>query len=202
MSVTVDDRPIEADALGITTLGELLTHVQKDNRIVVHVLIDGEEPDLSRLPRLRQSSLRGHTLFIETTEPGTMALDVLGQVEDQLKEADRLVTDAVTMLRSNQTVRAMEKLRGCFSTWQHAQESVQKTAQLLRIDLKRIVVDGRPFTEVIQAFTEQLRLIKSALENRDFVSLIDTLVYETTDTSSNWLAAINSIRASLKPMAR
>jgi hypothetical protein len=119
-------------------------------------------------------------------------------VETQLTEADRLATDAVTLLRTNQTVRAMEKLRGCFSTWKHAQESVQKVARLLRIDLKRIVVEGRPFTDTLEAFTQQLRLIKTALENRDFVSLIDTLVYETSETSSQWRAAINSMRSVIK----
>jgi hypothetical protein len=198
MSVTVDDQTIPAEQLGLTTLGQLLNHLQRDNRLVVHVLIDGQEPDLAQLPTLRQSALTGHTLFIETTEPRTMAMDVLLEVEHQLFEADRLATDAVTLLRSNQTVRAMEKLRGCFSTWQHAQESVQKIARLLRIDLKRIVVDGKPFTDTLDSFTQQLRLIKTALENRDFVSLIDTLVYETAETSSQWQAAINSMRSVIR----
>jgi hypothetical protein len=198
MSVVVDDQTIQAEQLGLTTLGQLLNHLQRDNRLVVHVLIDGREPDLSHLPALRQSPLLGHTLFIETTEPRTMAMDVLGEVEQQLLEADRLATDAVDLLRSNQTVRAMERLRGCFSTWQHAQESVQKIAKLLRIDLKRIVVDGKPFTDTLDSFTQQLRLIKTALENRDFVSLIDTLVYETAETSGHWQAAINSMRSVLR----
>jgi hypothetical protein len=198
MSVTVDDQTIPAEQLGLTTLGQLLNHLQRDNRLVVHVLIDGHEPDLAHLPTLRQSPLLGHTLFIETTEPRTMAMDVLLEVEVQLLEADRLASAAVTFLRSNQTVRAMEKLRGCFSTWQHAQESVQKIARLLRIDLKRIVVDGKPFTDTLDSFTQQLRLIKTALENRDFVSLIDTLVYETAETSGNWQAAINSMRSVIR----
>jgi hypothetical protein len=43
----------------------------------------------------------------------------------------------------------------------------------------------------------QLRLIKSSLENRDFVSLIDTLVYETAETGQNWLAAIRSMRSAI-----
>jgi hypothetical protein len=89
----------------------------------------------------------------------------------------------------------MEKLRGCFSTWQHAQESVLKVAQLLRIDLAKILVDGRPFVQVLGEFAQQLKLIKSALENRDFVALIDTLVYEVADNSSNWRAAIRSMRS-------
>jgi hypothetical protein len=33
------------------------------------------------------------------------------------------------------------------------------------------------------------------LENRDFVALIDTLVYEVADNSSNWRAAIRSMRS-------
>src|SRR5205085_2416653 len=87
MSVTVDHQPLPTDKLGIQTVGQLLAHLQRENRLVVHVLIDGEEPDLTRLPRLRQSLLHGHTLFIETAEPRRMALDVLDTVEKQLDEA-------------------------------------------------------------------------------------------------------------------
>jgi hypothetical protein len=194
MSVTVDDRPLAAEDLGLKTIGQLLSHIQKENRLIVHVLIDGEEPDLNRLTVLKQSPLRGHTLYIETTEPRRMALEVLGAVETQLAEADRLTNDAVEQLRAGQHVRAMEKLRGCFSTWQHAQESLLKIAQLLRIDLARIFVDGRPFSDVLAEFTAQLKLIKQSLENRDFVSLVDTLVYETAETSDHWRAAIRSMR--------
>ena len=41
MSVTVDDQPLHADELGFTTLGQVLSHLQQNNRLVVHVLIDG-----------------------------------------------------------------------------------------------------------------------------------------------------------------
>ena len=198
MSVMVDDRPLAAEQMGLVTIGQLLSHIQKANRLVVHMLIDGEEPDLSRLSALRQKPLRGHTLYIETTEPKRMALDVLATVESQLREGDRLTNDAVQLLRSGYTVKAMEKLRGCFSTWQHAQESILKTAQLLRIDLSRIYADGRPFTEVLDEFTQQLRLIKKSLENRDFVSLVDTLVYETAETSAHWASAIRSMRSAVE----
>lgn len=194
MSVTVDDKPLAADKLGLKTIGHVLAHLQKSRRLVVHVLLDGEEPDLNQLAQLKAAPLMGHTLFIETTEPKRMAMEVLGEVEAQLTEADRLTNAAVQLLRENQNLKAMEKLRGCFSTWHHAQESVLKVAQLLRVDLAKIVVDGRPFVQVLADFAQQLKLIKSSLENRDFVALIDTLVYEVADSSSNWRAAIQSIR--------
>jgi len=195
MAVMVDDKPLPAEQLGLTTVGQLLAHIQKDNRLVVHLLIDGEEPPAGKLAALRSTSLAGHTLYIETAEPKRMALDVLTEIETHLKETDLLRAECVDLLRANSTLKALEKLRGCFSAWQHAQESVLKTAQLLRIDLARIVVDGRPFTEVLRSFSEQLRLIKRSLEHRDFVSLIDTLVYETAETTENWRAAIRSMRS-------
>ena len=195
MAVMVDDKPLATEQLGLQTVGQLLAHIQKENRLVVHLLIDGEEPAAGKLPSLRSTSLAGHTLYIETAEPKRMAIDVLTEIETHLKDTDRLRSECVDLLRANNTLKALEKLRGCFSTWQHAQESVLKTAQLLRIDLAKIVVDGRPFTEVLRSFSEQLRLIKRSLEHRDFVSLFDTLVYETAETSDHWLAAIRSMRS-------
>jgi hypothetical protein len=195
MSVTIDDKPIPAEEMGLQTIGQLLQHIQRGNRLVVHVLIDGQEPDIQRLGELRSAPLTGHTLYIETAEPVRMAMEVLDEIDKHLVETNRLRTDAVALLRTNSVVKALEKLRGCFSAWHHAQESVIKVAQLLRIDLTRILVDGRPFTDVMNEFAAQLRLIKSSLENRDFVSLIDTLVYETAETTDNWRAAIKSMRS-------
>jgi hypothetical protein len=194
MSVTVDHENLPAEQMGFKTIGQVLAHIQKGKRLVVHVLLDGEEPDLNQLGRLKAAPLLGHTLFIETSDPRKMAVQALEEVEEQLTEADRLTGDAIQLLRDNQNLKAMEKLKGCFSTWQHAQESVLKVSQLLRIDLSKILVDGRPFVQVMGDFAQQLKLIKTALENRDFVSLIDTLVYEVADSSSNWRAAIRSMR--------
>jgi len=195
MSVTVDHQPLPADELGLKTIGQVLSHIQKSNRLIVHILLDGQEPDLDQLGALKAAPLLGHTLFIETTEPRRIAREVLGEVETQLDQAERLTHEAVELLRQNQPMKAMEKLRGCFTTWQYAQESVLKISQLLRIDLSKIVVDGRPFVQVLGDFAQQLRLIKTSLENRDFVALVDTLVYEVSESSSAWRAAISSIRS-------
>lgn len=197
MSVTVDHEPLAAEKMGLKTIGQVFAHIQKAKRLVVHVLLDGEEPDLNHLSQLKAAPILGHTLFIETTEPRRMALDVLQEVQAQLNEAGRLTNAAVDLLRANQTHKAMEKLRGCFSMWHHAQESVLKTAQLLRIDLAKIIVDGRPFNQALSDFAQQLKLIKSSLEARDFVGLIDTLVYEVSESTENWQSAIESMRSAV-----
>ena len=194
-AVTVDRQPLEAQALGLRTVGQVLSHVQRENhRLVVHLLIDGEEPDLADIGEVRGAPLDGHTVYIETAEPRQMALDVLGEVETQLREADRLKADCCDLLRRNDPGRAMERLSGCFSTWQMAQESVLKTAQLLRIDLAALSIDGRPLCDVVGEFTVQLRELRSALESRDFVLLGDVLTYEMTQTTRHWGLALNAIR--------
>jgi hypothetical protein len=201
MSVTVDHEPLAAEQMGLQTVGQVLSHVQRENRLVTTLLIDGEEPDLDRIGVVRQAQLRGHTLFIETTEPAIMALDALGEVEEQLRETDRLRSDAVDSLQRGQANRAMEKLSGCFSTWQNAQESVLKVAQLLRIDLEAMWIAGQPLTELLGRFTEQLRQIKTALEHRDFVTLCDILTYEANETSEQWMEAIVTLKQAIESQA-
>ncbi|MGA2581925.1 MAG: hypothetical protein ABSG31_01505 [Tepidisphaeraceae bacterium] len=194
MPVMVDHEPMRAEELGLRTVGQVLSHLQRANRLVVHVLIDGQEPDMQRLGDVRKSAVKDHTVYIETTDPRQMALQVLSEVESQLAEAERLKSEAAGMLRKNQNVRAMERLSGCFTTWQNAQQSLLGTAQLLKIDLNTIDVDGRPLTELVANFTKQLKEIKSSLENRDFVTLTDLLIYDTADTTRQWRAAITAMR--------
>lgn len=194
MSVTVDHQLLQTDELGLRTVGQVLAHLQKDNRLVVHVLIDGCEPDLSRLGVVRREVIDGHELFIETADPRQLASDALSEVGEQLKEADRLRIEASNLLQCGTPFKAMEKLSGCFSTWQHAQESVLKTAQLLRIDLSTLLVGTISLTDLLAEFTAQLRDIKSALENRDFVGLNDILRYEATRTSDKWRGALQALR--------
>jgi hypothetical protein len=194
MSVTIDHETLLTDDLGYKTIGHVLSHVHTRNRLVINLLIDGEEPDLDRMGDVKRSPLNGHTLFIETAEPRQMALEVLREVEQQLDEADRLKSEAVDLLQRNAAVRAMERLSGCFSTWHHAQESLLKTAQLMRIDLGVVRVGVRSLADVVGQFIGQLREVKRAMEDRDFVALADVLTYEMTQTSRQWREAIGAMR--------
>jgi hypothetical protein len=39
--------------LGLQTVGQVLAHVAKDNRLVVQMLIDGQEPDIDQIGSVR-----------------------------------------------------------------------------------------------------------------------------------------------------
>lgn len=194
MSVTIDRRPLAAEELGLNTVGEVLNHVRKDNRLVVQVLLDGRTPDLNHISALRGSPLGGHTLYIETAEPSEMAMEVLDEAHTQLAEADALKSQACDLLQRNQPSEAMQKLSGCFTRWQHAQDAVLKTAQLLRVDITLMQVEKGPLVGLLGEFARQLRRIKSALETRDFVTLSDILTYEIDEAASPWRQTITLLR--------
>ncbi len=198
MSVTIDHETLAAESLGLNTVGQVLTHVSRGNRLVVNLLIDGAQPDLTHIGEIRQSSILGKTLFIETADPRGMAMEVLVEVSKQMDQADRLAGDCVSYIREEKTSEAMQRLAGCFTIWHHAQESLLKTAQLLRIDLQLIKVGERTLQEVVNEFGTQLKLIKTSLEDRDYVTLCDVLTYETAATTANWREALAAMHRTIK----
>lgn len=194
MSVTIDDLPLATDSLGLTTVGQVLSHITRTNRLVVNVLIDGQEPDLDRMSTVRAVPLNGRTVYVETADPHEMAFSVLDEVSAHLAEADTYRADAVEALSTGQHSRAMQKLNSCFGIWSHAHQSILQTAQLLRINLSQTYAGVQPISEMLAGFADQLRTIKSSLENRDFVTLTDTLAYEMCETTTIWSSAIDAIR--------
>jgi hypothetical protein len=197
MSVTVDQEPLAAEELGLTTVGQVLSHLQTDQRMVINILIDGQRPDLTQMNLVRQFPVLGKTLFIETVHPRQMALDVLAGIEVQLGTAEKSKSEAADLLQKNQVAKAMEKLSLCFSTWNNARESILKVGQLLRINLEQLSVAGQSLVAVLAEFTSQLRQIKTALVDRDFVSLSDVLLYETSQTNQRWQAVLSAVRGAI-----
>lgn len=198
MSVTVDDEPLAAESLGLATVGQVLSHLRNRKRLVVHLMIDGREPDLGQMDALCAQSLKDKAVFIETVEPHRIANDVFEQVQGLLGDAETLRSEAVTHLQAGEHADALKKLGTCFNTWSHTQDSVEKISRLLKIDLAKITLDEGTLHEWLAAFTRQLTDIRSALEARDYITLGDILAYEAQDASDRWRQAIDAIRGAIR----
>jgi hypothetical protein len=194
MAVTVDQLPLATEELGLQTVGQVLAHLRKDNRVIVNVYIDGQSPDIRRIKSIKRSPIAGHTIDIETADPRQIAHQVLDEVEAQLVEADRLTSESAALLQKKQVAPAVEKLGGCFTAWRHAQEAIVKIAQLRRVDIRSIMVQGRAFTELLSDFASQLRQLRTALDGRDFITLGDLLSHKMNQVAEQWRDAIRSFR--------
>jgi hypothetical protein len=194
MSVTIDHEPLPVRELGLQTVGQVLAHVARDNRLVVQVLIDGQEPDIDEIGIVRATPIDGRTIFIETANSAELAQTVLDEVVDQLTAAEQSKQQAADLLQQNQTSKALCELGVCIRAWQYARHSIVKVLELLRVDPADVIVANQPLEQCLANFSLQLRQIKSSLEQRDFVSLGDTLQYETSDTTQSWLSCIDAVR--------
>lgn len=182
MSVTVDDVRFEPASMGYTTIGEVLSHVAKNNRLVVQLLIDGSVPDLSRMDDVRSQPLDGREVFIETAPPLAIAREVLVAVDETMVTAETLREQAAEAFRVGDAPGGLGKLSGCFATWHNAQDSLAKVARLLRVDLGELKTeDGRTVAAVMSRFAENLRTLRDALEARDYVLCCDVLTYDMAE---------------------
>jgi hypothetical protein len=194
MSVTIDHEPLPVRELGLQTVGQVLAHVARENRLVVQVLIDGQEPDIDEIGSVRSTLIDGRTIFIETANSAELAQNVLDEVVNQLTSAEQSKQQAADLLQQGQASKALCELGVCIRAWQHAQQSIEKVLELLRIDPGDVSVANQPLAQCLANFSLQLRQIKSSLEQRDFVTLSDTLQYETSDTTQSWLSCIDAVR--------
>jgi hypothetical protein len=197
MPVCIDKKLIESPKTEIKTVAQALSLARKHNRLIVRVRLDGREPTPRRVQSIRKCPIGKHLIEIDTIDPRQMAQQVLAEVEQELTEAHRLTSESSRLLQRNQVASAVEKLGGIFTTWQHVQESLFKTAQILRIDPQAIKVRGRAMTDLLKDFAIQLNQVRRALDVRDFNTLTDLLSQKLTQGVDQWRDAIGSFRLAI-----
>jgi hypothetical protein len=188
--VMVDQQPLATVDLGLETVGEVFSHLARANRLVVHFLIDGQPPNLDELPKVKQSPVEGHTVYIETADPRQMAGEAIREAAADLEEADEAKEAAAARLRRNEFSAAMEKLSICLSAWQRAEQALVGTARVLNVNLDTVLAEAGLPAAWLTIFAENLRQLGAALAAKDSVALTDLLAYETNQTTSQWRQAI------------
>ena len=196
MSVVVDDETLETGVLGLTTVGEVLDHVRRNDRLVVQLLIDGEAPDLTHMSSVQAQSLDDRTLYIETADPREIALAAVKTAREMLESADRMRLEIAELLRNNNWTEAMTKLGECLVAWQQIRQTVGKVAQLRKLKIEDLGV-GKATRDTVANFAEQLRGIKTAVETGDIVSLTDILTYEFEPNTVQWRVILDALAAAI-----
>ncbi|MCC6240617.1 MAG: hypothetical protein IT448_10000 [Phycisphaerales bacterium] len=193
MPVSIDNTIINTEQLGLKTLGQVLEYINKQARVAVAILLDGKSPQLSDMDTLRSADTEIHTIQLETADPREMAMDALIDMQKALDQADASKNRAAELLQRNQAKAAMLPLNACLETWQQAQQCITQSAQLVGINLDSVEVGGRNLQSMANHFAGQLREIRRALEDQDYVALGDVLNYELDETGQHWRDAIISL---------
>src|SRR5271168_4672409 len=109
MAVIIDDDDFNAGKLGLGTLGQVLLHLQRNNRLVIRLLIDGEAPDPAHIDSIRSTGLSDRVIYVETVDARQTALDSIALAQQRVAQADGFKDEAAELLRQNQWAAAMQK---------------------------------------------------------------------------------------------
>lgn len=198
MHIYVDDNPYAVSGLAGKTLRQIAMDIRQDlagkKRMLVAIYTDGRLVPSDELEAVLDSPAgRYEKVDFQSAVPQTLAREVLRHAREMVAEAAPLCQQAGELLSGGQTARAMELLGNCIGVWNQVQESLVKSAGLLGLDLARLQVEGGNVNDLMEDFAAQLRQVKEALENRDYVQLSDILQYELPDVAPRWQTLLDQV---------
>jgi hypothetical protein len=198
MHIYVDDNPYAVSGLADKTLRQIAMDVRRDlagkKRMLVAIYTDGQLVPSGELEAVLDCpAARYEKIDFQSAVPQTLAREVLQRAREMVVEAVPLGREAGELLSGGQTARAMELLGNCIGVWNQVQESLIKSTGLLGLDLSTLEVEGKKVNDLMEEFAAQLRQVKEALENRDYVQLSDILQYELQDVAPRWQALLDQV---------
>ncbi len=163
-------------------------------RTVTDVLVDGTRWSDDQLASPDIERATAAEVQIITADPGELVTETFAEAAWALSDAGKLQEEAAQLIQAGQPRDAMDKLRDAVSIWLSVQEAVAKGSQLAGLDLDSVTMDGISARLCIERLTEQLRMIRSALQANDPVGLSDTLLYEMPEVVDEWRRLLEQLR--------
>lgn len=195
MDFFIDDKPFACSA---RDLGEALAAAQKPveqaGRIIVEVRIDGRPVEDETLAKPSGVALSAQEVQFVTANPADLVGEALLSAAAMLEDIRSTQREAADLLTTDEPAKALEHIRAALQAWQHAQQSVQQSAALLRIDLDTLSVNGRQVAAVIDELAAKLHAIHQQIVSRDWVGLSDSIGYDLDACAQTWVELLNMLR--------
>ena len=202
MYVYVDDNPFAVANLADKTLRQIAREIRQDlaprKRMLVAIYTNGQLVSAADIETVLDApASRYERIDFQSAVPQVLAREVLQQARELVAEATPICRQAGEMLSAGQTARAMELLGNCFGVWSQVQVSMSRSVELLGLDLSRMQIEGKKADQLLSEFADQLRTVKDALENHDYVQLSDILQYELQDATPRWQSLLDHVVAQI-----
>lgn len=193
MPIIIDDEQLDNSDPPAPTIGQVLEQIKRNqpNRLVVQVLIDGEEPEL---PAQWNQPVSQRTMFVHTADRRQLATDALASASRILEDSDAHRLHAIENLSAGDSQQAMQPLAQWFASWQQVPKAVLQSAQAVGLALDQNSNQQSPISKLIADLAIQLRQIQTALQSKDYVTLSDILNYEAPEHLDQWRQIIHTTR--------
>ena len=198
MNVFIDQEPYRGELGPHTTLEQLSESIRNgavpEDRLVISIQGDGRDLVAHDLDEaLSRPVVEYDRLDFLTESTSTVAVEALETAGQMFVESAAGRTQTATLFTQGQIDEALQLLGPCIITWQRAFDAVAQVLTLTGLELDEVESEGVRLTAMVETWTDQLRQIKEAFENKDFVLIADLLEYEFGPTTDRWAAYIQSI---------
>ncbi len=195
MQVYLDERQcdVSAECVGEAILaGAALAETH--GRMIVEVEVDGTRWTERELGAPERANFIAEEVRLTSADPVELVSSTFTDAADALDEADALHREAAELIQLDQQRKAMEKLGQALSIWMAVQQTVEKGATLMQVDLDDVKLSESTAQSAVEQLGIQLNAIKAAVEMEDPVQLSDSLLYELPDVVEQWRSLLRELR--------
>jgi hypothetical protein len=200
MQLFVDEQPHTFSADPATTAAQLLASLRQqmlqEDRLITQVLWRGQPLGEQAEQELAKATVVDPGLMeLHTRATGEVAADLLGQVGRIFEPLGLQQEQIADHLAAGRTGEAMKDLSIYIEAWQNTQSAVTACGRLMGWEYDRFCFEGRPLEQHFGELVGQLRNIRDALTDRDYVLLSDILTYELSETLEKWTRMLQHLTA-------
>jgi len=180
------------------TLGDLLKEVKAtlaaDGRMVVGIVCDGNmlSPD-DLTASLQKSAETFSTIDFHSSKPEELARNSLEACRGNVDEIETLIDTVVAKLQKSEVQSAMNELGSLFGRLNDTYRGLQGIFQLMKIDPQSVELATGSAEKAMVGMVSQLKDIKTAIENHDYVQLADLFQYELKPALKQWYQIIDNL---------
>jgi hypothetical protein len=199
MRVFLDDSVSEVSQSS-EKLGDFLNQVASQlppNRIITEILLNGIQVPKHRQREVFSGTLQKvHELQIRTADATLLAAHGLDTAINNVERLRQTLLRAAELLRESNKSDANRYFFRCIEGLERFLETILVTKNVMRLDFKKVYVDGINLAKIEQEFTTILNDIVSYQEKSEYDAVADRIEYALLTNLHAWARALNQLRLS------
>jgi hypothetical protein len=199
VQIYLDDDPGRFSTLATAPLAELVEEVksavQRKGRMLVSIQCDGLDVTGTDYPNHLTRRLESYQrIDLHSAEPGTLASDGLDSTAALIDATEQAIPPVVQHLTAGDVAAAMPGLGECTRGWLQVHESICNVAVLIGQNPNDRLPDGSTMVDRLGVAADRLKLLRDAMQDKDYVLVCDVLTYEMPAMFESWRELIAALR--------
>lgn len=197
--ISVDDKVSEVSNLpnGIGNLIQDTLASIPPNRIVTQILLDGKRIQSHLMGETSEAELgEVKALDIKTVDREVWAINGIDIALSALERVKPSLLRVAELFREENKGRANQNFVQCIDGLEKFFEAMLITRVALKLDFKKISLDGIPLSQLESDFSDVLKNIVHYQEKADYDSVADKVEYELITNLHTWTKVLKQLRNS------